>query len=166
MTSAVHLQRGARPSGGNWQYLAMGQPHMIGSAALELCWAIMRPSAASNLKKAWPILWHQQYIFREGLGQLEAISSTSSEQLWAINRSLVVSGCWPIPCRHKTVLKWFWAIRRPSAASNLKGAWPIPCHRQYVIWANPMLPAALLWNYSGLSEGYRRHLVRPTWHHQ
>ena len=46
-----------------------------------------------------------QYIFREGLGQLEAIGSTSSEQLWAINRSLVVSGCWPIPCHRKAVLK-------------------------------------------------------------
>ena len=59
----------------------------------------MRPSAASNLRGAWPIPCHWQYLFKKGLGQLEAIGSNTSDQPWAISKSSVVSGYRPTP-RH------------------------------------------------------------------
>src|SRR5216684_619343 len=44
-------------------------------------------------RRAGPIPCYRHGLFKEGLGQLQAISSTTLEQLWAI-RSMSFGRCW------------------------------------------------------------------------
>src|SRR6266576_3364903 len=125
---AALLQSNCGPSASHQQYLVMGHPHAIGSISFGVSLANSMSSALPTSLERWAnskllavLLWsdsgptkgHWQHLtwgelgqfhvigitYLFGLmGQLEAINSTASEQLWAISKSLAVSSYGPPPC--------------------------------------------------------------------
>jgi hypothetical protein len=97
------------------------------------------------------------------MGQLEAMSSTALEQLWAISKSLAVSGYGPTPCHRQCWFRVFLGHQEAigstyferSLANSMRSASPTSLER----WANSKLWAALLRSNCGPSAGHRQYLV-------
>src|SRR6266567_5018371 len=97
------------------------------------------------------------------MGQLEAINSAASEQLWAISKSLAVSGYGPPPCHWQCCIGIILSQQEAigsislgvSLANSMSSALPTSLER----WANSMLLAALFWSNCGPSASHRQYLI-------
>src|SRR6266566_2536078 len=104
------------PTQSYWQHCfgaTVGHQQVISSIWL---WATPMPSAVLHWNDSGPTGGHWQRLIRGELGQfhvigitylfglmgqLKAIGSTASEQLWAISKSLAISGYEPPPCHRQ-----------------------------------------------------------------
>jgi len=82
------------------------------------------------------------------MGQLEANGITTSGQLWAISKSLAVSGYGPTPCHRQCcfgmILGHQKAISSISFKESLANSMPSALLTSFEKWANSRLLAALL----------------------
>src|SRR6266576_592395 len=97
------------------------------------------------------------------MGQLEAISSTALEQLWAISKSLAVSDYGPLPCHQQCCIGMILGQQeaigsisfRMSLANSISLALPTSLEK----WANLKLLVVLLWSNCGPSASHQQYLV-------
>src|SRR6266566_5256600 len=97
------------------------------------------------------------------MGQLEAIGSTASEQLWAISKSLAVFSYGPLPCHWQCCIGMILGQQkaissvsfRVSLANSISSALPTSLER----WANSKLLVVLLWSNCGPSASHQQYLV-------
>jgi hypothetical protein len=107
------------------------------------------------------------YVFSE-MGQLEAIGSTASEQLWAISKSLAVSDYGPTPCYRYHLFKVAAGHQEAigsiyfegSLANSMTSASPTSFQR----WANSMLLTAPLQSNCGPSASHQQYLIMGQHH--
>src|SRR6266700_1166204 len=97
------------------------------------------------------------------MGQLKAIGSTTLEKLWAISKSLAVSGYGPPPCHQQCCIGMILGQQEAigsisfgvSLANSISLALPTSLER----WANSKLLVALLWSNCGPLASHRQYLV-------
>src|SRR5258708_5818436 len=93
--SALYLYRGAGPIFYNKKPhfgVTMGHRQHIIRQVLGQFLTLAMPVS----RRAGPIPCYRHGLFKEGLGQLQAIGSTTLERLWAI-RSMSFGRCWANP---------------------------------------------------------------------
>src|SRR6266566_2501022 len=97
------------------------------------------------------------------MGQLEANGITTFGQLWAISKSLAVSGYGPTPCHRQCcfgmILGHQKAISSISFEESLANSMPSVLPTSLGRWANSKLLAAPLLSNCGPSARHRQHLV-------
>src|SRR6266576_2886498 len=97
------------------------------------------------------------------MGQLEAISSTALEQLWAISKSSAVSGYGPLPCHQQCcigmILGQQEAIGSISLGVSLANSMSSALSTSLKRWANSTLLAALFWSNCRPSASHQQYLV-------
>jgi hypothetical protein len=97
------------------------------------------------------------------MGQLDAIDSTASKQLWAISKSSAVSDYGPSPCHRYRLFKVTAGHQEAigsicfegSLANFMTSASPMSFQR----WANSMLLTAPLQSNCGPSASHRQYLI-------
>src|SRR6266567_7652884 len=97
------------------------------------------------------------------MGQLEAIGSTASEQLWAISKSSAVSSYGPLPCHRQCcigmILGQQEAISSISLGVSLANSMSLALSISLEKWANLKLLAALFRSNCGPSASHWQYLV-------
>src|SRR6266700_6415066 len=136
------------------------------------------PSAVLHWNDSGPTGDHRQHLIQGDLGQfhvfsitylfglmgqLKAIGSTASEQLWAISKSSAVSGYGPLPCHRQCCIGMILGQQEAigsvsfgvSLANSISSALPTSLER----WANSKLLVALLWSNCGPLASHRQYLI-------